>query len=430
MPVSLRVGPPAGILGGLWFCLLVASFSASLVASPAVSAEGGDGLRIVVNLPSRTLSCYFGADLVRRYPVAVGDPLTRTPLGRYRIAVKVLNPTWYPKKRTPVPPGPENPVGTRWLGLSAPDLGLHGTNNPDSIGRAVSGGCIRMRNADVEELFGLVEVGTPVDFTYARVEVVELPPGEGPGDAGGAGEQDGAEMALVYRYGLVIHPDVYRQGAITPGEVRERLLQAGLTAELDATRLARQAREARGTLEPLPVVPRVVVEGRPARGTRWLDDRLWLPAGEAAELLGTPLYSFGAESRELGDGTWVAAADLAQRWGYRLRMVPAAATLYLSTPLVFWEGAPAGRAWSGPEGVLVPLLSLARASGREVAVDPCLGLATGAEGARTAPVSVRGEEAYLDPVSAAGLLSLDVSVTPEGVWFTERAPVVEPDQPA
>ena len=83
--------------------------------------------------------------------------------------VKWVNPTWYPptqdawaKGLKPVPPGPNNPLGTRWMGLSAPGVGIHGTDEPASIGYSASHGCIRMQVPDAEWLFERVRVGTIV----------------------------------------------------------------------------------------------------------------------------------------------------------------------------------------------------------------------------------------------------------------------------
>lgn len=401
----------------LFFLLSLAGLAQTAVASAAASSleaaaplKASASLKIVVDLPSRTLSLYSGGFLLRRYPVAIGHPQSPSPLGTYRVAVKVVNPTWYPKKRPPVPPGPQNPVGTRWLGLDLPEYGIHGTNNPPSIGQAVSGGCIRMHNADVEELFQLVPVGTPVEFTYEAVEVSLLPPGE-PEYPPQAGEE-----SLLYTYGLTIHPDVYRRG-LTLQHVQERIRQAGIGAELDTARLQRQIKEANGSLEPLPVVPRIVVAGRPARRTRLADGRFWLPLSEAAELAGCPLYRWEAPITEYEGEPWVSAADFAWQMGYRVKAVPSAAALYLWSPLVFFRGVPVGRAFSrNGEELLVPVGALAQAVGQRVDVDPCLSLAVG-EGGRTAPVALRAEEAWLDPVRAAGLLAEEVSVTDEGVWF-------------
>ncbi|MGE5554238.1 MAG: L,D-transpeptidase family protein [Betaproteobacteria bacterium] len=405
-------GPPAGIVGALFLCILLVSLLLPLLSPDCAAADHGATYRIVVNIPSRTLSLRLGEVLVRRYPVAVGRPQTPSPLGRYRITVKVVNPTWYPRRRPPVPPGPQNPVGTRWLGLNAPNLGIHGTNAPDSIGQAVSGGCIRMRNEDVEELFALVEVGTPVELTYQTVEVEPWP-----NDEGGAGPAEG-EASVLFSFGLAVYPDIYGRGPATVEQARQKITEAGITAELDGERLEQLVRQATGILQPLPVVPRVVISGRPARSVRWEEGRLWLPLSEAAELVGQPLLTWEGAVREHDGVSWVAVADLARRKGYRIRAVPAAATIYLTAPLIFWNGVPVARAFCAGEDVLVPVAPLAEALGRTVALDRCLSVAVG-EGGRALPVLWQGEEACLRPEAAASLFAMDVTVTPEGVWFED-----------
>lgn len=124
---------------------------------------------IVINRSNNVLSLYKGVKVWRHFPVATGQSAYPTPQGRFRIVVKWKNPTWYPptydswaQGLSPVPPGPANPLGTRWLGLSAPGVGIHGTNNPSSIGYSVSHGCIRMQVPDSEWLFDHVEIGTTV----------------------------------------------------------------------------------------------------------------------------------------------------------------------------------------------------------------------------------------------------------------------------
>ena len=103
---------------------------------------------ITVNTALKTLTLYKDGRLIKFYTVAVGRPSNPTPKGNFTIINKA--------------PDPKGPFGTRWLGLSKPHYGIHGTNNPASIGKAVSKGCIRMHNRDVEELYSLVPVGTPV----------------------------------------------------------------------------------------------------------------------------------------------------------------------------------------------------------------------------------------------------------------------------
>ncbi len=107
-------------------------------------------LRIEVDLSDRTLKLYRDGEVLRQYPVGIGKPSTPTPVGQWTIVEKhrVSDPTF----------------GTRWMALDAPGggYGIHGTYNDASIRRAMSNGCIRMRVPDVQELFDLVPVGTPV----------------------------------------------------------------------------------------------------------------------------------------------------------------------------------------------------------------------------------------------------------------------------
>lgn len=101
-------------------------------------------------------------NFVKRYSVGTGKE-DNTPRGTFRIVTRQQNPTWYRAGSAPIPYGsPDNQLGTRWLGIDAQSYGIHGTWEPETIGGATSAGCIRMHNADVEELFDLVRVGTPV----------------------------------------------------------------------------------------------------------------------------------------------------------------------------------------------------------------------------------------------------------------------------
>ena len=124
---------------------------------------------IVIHRGSNRLYLYNGARLVRTFPVATGQAAWPTPLGHFQIVVKQVNPWWFPPTQDswaagakPVPPGPGNPLGTRWMGLSAPGVGIHGTDEPWSIGHSESHGCIRMQVPSAEWLFNRVQIGTPV----------------------------------------------------------------------------------------------------------------------------------------------------------------------------------------------------------------------------------------------------------------------------
>jgi len=136
---------------------------AILVAANAeIFAESAER-RIVISLPDRKIVLIEDGRVVKIYPIAVGKDATPSPRGEFHIVSRVVKPTWYQPGKV-VPPGPSNPLGTRWMGLGYKGYGIHGTNQPRSIGKAASHGCIRMRNQDVEDLFERVEVGDPVEM--------------------------------------------------------------------------------------------------------------------------------------------------------------------------------------------------------------------------------------------------------------------------
>ena len=124
---------------------------------------------IVVSLKDRKLALIENGQVLKVYPVAVGKPSTPSPAGTFTIDRRVANPTYHHDGRT-ILPGPGNPVGTRWMGLSIRGYGIHGTNEPMSIGKAASHGCIRMAKSDLEELFPLVAVGDKVELVGERNE--------------------------------------------------------------------------------------------------------------------------------------------------------------------------------------------------------------------------------------------------------------------
>jgi lipoprotein-anchoring transpeptidase ErfK/SrfK len=128
---------------------------------------------IVIRRNSNRLLLYNGMKYRRFFAVATGQRQYPTPLGRFRIVVKWRNPWWYPpdspwaEGQQPIPPGPDNPLGTRWMGLSAPGVGIHGTPSDASIGYSVSHGCVRMHIPQAEWLFNHVEIGTTVFIVAA-----------------------------------------------------------------------------------------------------------------------------------------------------------------------------------------------------------------------------------------------------------------------
>jgi lipoprotein-anchoring transpeptidase ErfK/SrfK len=148
---------------------------------------------IVVSLEDRKLALVEDGKVIKTYPVAVGKPSTPSPVGTFTIERRVANPTYSHDGRV-VPPGPNNPVGSRWMGLSIHGYGIHGTNAPNSIGKAASHGCIRMAKADLEELYPMVSEGDTVELVGQRnEETAELFGGD---QVPNAGAQPAAQTEL------------------------------------------------------------------------------------------------------------------------------------------------------------------------------------------------------------------------------------------
>lgn len=175
---------------------------------------------MVINLAERILYLFKNGRFVRYYPISIGDESAengrfQTPTGNYRIIEKIKNPTWYPpswaKDRRPVGPGPNNPLGERWIGLSLPRTGVHGTNDPLNIGNSVTHGCMRTHPALLRELFDSVGVGY-----VARIEYETAKLGRGP---------DGA----IY---IANYPDVYKKSPSLAAAQR-LLKRAGLKPARD-----------------------------------------------------------------------------------------------------------------------------------------------------------------------------------------------------
>ena len=140
---------------------------------PAVTRDSF-GAVIVIRRGSKLLQLFDGSRLRRTFRVATGLPSYPTPLGAFEIVTKWRDPWWYPPAGSdwaadaePIPPGPGNPLGTRWMGISSPYIGIHGTPDAASIGYSASHGCIRMLVSQAEWLFERVEIGTPVYIVTA-----------------------------------------------------------------------------------------------------------------------------------------------------------------------------------------------------------------------------------------------------------------------
>ena len=138
-------------------------------AMPAAVQAAPVKRTIVVSLEDRKLALVENGQVKKVYTVAIGKPSTPSPEGTFTIARRVKNPVYMHEGKT-VQPGPGNPVGTRWMGLNIKGYGIHGTNQPKSIGKAASHGCIRMAKSDLEEMYEMVAVGDQVELIGQRNE--------------------------------------------------------------------------------------------------------------------------------------------------------------------------------------------------------------------------------------------------------------------
>ena len=169
---------------GLLRLLPLLLVGADLIAPPlAVAAvEPSQQRRLVLDRRQRQLLVLEGNQERKRFPVGVGRPGWETPVGQFSVIELAVDPTWeHPATGQRIPPGPANPLGSRWIGFhrdckgragfngsehlvvkGCVSSGFHGTPQRHSVGQAVSHGCVRLLDEHVRELFDLVEMGTPV----------------------------------------------------------------------------------------------------------------------------------------------------------------------------------------------------------------------------------------------------------------------------
>jgi hypothetical protein len=153
-----------------YFFLITIIVILSLLGGSEILA--GEKAKIVINIPATTLYLYHGDELIKEYRITVGRIDAPTPIGNFKVINKRINPTWYPPDgRDPIPPGPNNELGTRWIGIDKPHYGIHGTIKPQEIGKATSDGCVRLKNEDIEELYPLFSLKTPVEIRYQTIDV-------------------------------------------------------------------------------------------------------------------------------------------------------------------------------------------------------------------------------------------------------------------
>lgn len=192
---------------------------------PASAIE--DETRVVINIPSRTLWVYNGEEIVRFFPVGVGRPGFPTPVGKFSIIRKVLDPGWenpyLSAGKMRLAPGVTNPLGTRWMGfLQDPggEYGMHGTDNPGSVGKFSSHGCVRLKVPDAEALFEMIDVGTPVEVIYQPVII----------------RRNGDEVRVA------VYADRFKRGMPTVEKVKADIIKQFPKASVNETKLSEALR--------------------------------------------------------------------------------------------------------------------------------------------------------------------------------------------
>lgn len=191
-----------------------------------------DGL--VVNIPELMDFRWVNGKVVAWYPISIGRITSQwhTPLGNLRVISLEKNPIWNRPDWAgggQMPPGPRNPLGDRWIGLDRPGYGLHGTDDPTSIGRIVSHGCIRHFPPHIHQLFDSSRIGMPVIITYQTITV-------------------GVDSGVVY---MAVFPDIYARGSNVPRNARQQLANYGLDGALSEQELEQRLAQADGIARPL-----------------------------------------------------------------------------------------------------------------------------------------------------------------------------------
>ena len=152
-------------------CLLALVFSLPAVGQDSIPVEQHSQRLLLVSIPDRKLVVIENEKAIATFAIAVGAAESPSPTGEFHIVNRVVNPTYYHPGAV-IPSGKNNPIGTRWLGLSQKGYGIHGTNVPKSVGQAASHGCIRLRNRDIERLFSMVRSGDRVEIHATRDEQI------------------------------------------------------------------------------------------------------------------------------------------------------------------------------------------------------------------------------------------------------------------
>lgn len=222
--------------------------------------------KIGINLASRILTLYEGDTKIKMYHVGVGKTSTPTPTGYYAVQYKEVNPTWVDPDDTSIQisSGPDNPIGYRWIGFYG-NYGIHGTNHPESIGGYVSNGCVRMNEADVEDLYQYVSVGTPVTVYYDRL-VIDVDP----------------DHTVSY----YIYPDGYGWQSLSIAQVKKALAGYGVEDFADFQEISDKINASDGNVTYITKAYDLVVNGHKlAKRALGKNGQIYLPSVAVATAL-------------------------------------------------------------------------------------------------------------------------------------------------
>jgi len=117
--------------------------------------------KVLVDKSQNILTLLGDDNIIKVYRVSTGEN-NCTPVGNFRLVNKIIDPVWYAEKAIVPAESPDNVLGSRWMGFNLPGYGIHGTTSPEKIGQQATKGCVRMINAEVEELYKIIPVGTEV----------------------------------------------------------------------------------------------------------------------------------------------------------------------------------------------------------------------------------------------------------------------------
>ncbi|WP_379154824.1 L,D-transpeptidase family protein [Paenibacillus sp. sgz5001063] len=268
----------------VFLLLLTLGFQGASNASAASSSD-----LIIVNKKTNTLGYFSGGKLVRTFPVATGKTKSLTPEGSFRIVVKIKNRPYYKEH---IPGGdPANPLGDRWLGLEVngtkgTTYAIHGNNNESSIGKYVSGGCIRMHNEDIHWLYPQIAKNTKVVITSSALSLVSI------------AVQNGYLLGVTAFTGtfiidgqrLKLKDDFILENSRVYVPLRETVALLGGTLMQDAGTGALVITIGDRSVTHIPLTAQAVVQGQtlPMIASKNVNNRLYLPLGSLTELFGLP----------------------------------------------------------------------------------------------------------------------------------------------